>query len=125
VKRLYKLVVFVEVDDRSLDKLMVAAKKIVSGGDPDAAADEIVEFPGDAVDMIAVARMVRGRPQLTWVKTEIDAYGVPIPSKKEYAKLGMPLWEQYHARFLKEHPPILDEDGRHTGEFEGYPTRSK
>lgn len=61
---------------------------------------------------------------LTCLDTTIDEYGVPMRSKKEYLDLWMVHWDEYRERFLAAHPPIIDEDAKHTGEFQGYTAKS-
>ena len=124
MKRIYRLELFVELDDKNLDGLMAAAKEIVRESNPDMPEEDLVDSPGHAVMEITTARMERGRPPLTCLDTTIDEYGVPMPSKKEHLDLWMVHWDEYRERFLAEHPPIIDEDNNHTGEFQGYTARS-
>lgn len=124
MKRIYRLELFVELDDKNLDGLMAAAKEIVREANPDMPEEDLIDCPGQAVVEITTARMQRGTPPLMCLDTTIDEYGVPMPSKKEHLDLWMVHWDEYRERFLAEHPPIIDEDNNHTGEFQGYTARS-
>lgn len=125
VKRLCKLELFVEYDDKDVEKLMAAAKKLARGSDPEEHAEEWVDTPGSAIEEITRYRMMGGRPPLECIENSIEMYGVPMPTKKEREKTGLISWREYHDRFLEEHPPILDEDDFPTGEFRGYPSKAK
>jgi len=120
--RIYHLNLFVEVDDKSLDKLTAMAKNALRASNPDIPVDELVDCPGDAVEEVSVGRMLRGRPPIKFISSSVDAYGVPMPRKKDIQTVIMSpgSLEGYYRQFLREHPPVLDEDGRHTGEFLGY-----
>jgi hypothetical protein len=52
-------------------------------------------------------------------------YGVPAPDNWNDPKSDVVDLRDYCARFLREHPPIVDEDDFPTGEFEGYPVKVK
>lgn len=124
MKRLYRLELFVELDDKDLDSLIAAARDTVRESNPDISERDLIDSPGHAVMEMTTARMERGRPPLTCLETTIDEYGIPVPSKKEYPERWMIHWDEYRERFLAEHPPIIDEDDNHTGEFQGYAARS-
>jgi hypothetical protein len=125
LKRIYKLKMFIECDDKNLDKLMAAAKKIVRAANPDIPEDELVDCPGSAVETVISDRMMCGRPPLDCVQSEGDMYGVPAPDNWNDPKSDVVDLRDYCARFLREHPPIVDEDDFPTGEFEGYPVKVK
>jgi len=80
---------------------------------------------GNAVETVISDRMMRGRPPLDCVQSEGDMYGVPAPDNWNDPKSDVVDLRDYCARFLREHPPIVDEDDFPTGEFEGYPVKVK
>jgi hypothetical protein len=96
----------------------------VRESNPDMPEEDLIDCPGQAIVEITTARMQCGTPPLTCPHTTIDEYGVPMPSKKEYPERWMIHWDEYRERFLAEHPPIIDEDNNHTGEFQGYAAKS-
>ena len=124
MNRIYKLEMFIEVDDKNLEKLIAAAKKIVRASNPDIPEGELISSPGDAIVTIIEDLMYRGRHPLHCVESANDISGVPVPDDWNDPDRPVIDLEEYCSRFLVEHPAIMDEDDFPTGEYEGYPTGS-